>query len=130
MLIVNAEGSILGRLSTEVAKLLIKGEEVIVINADKAMIVGHKTSIINDYKRKLELKDKVNPEHSPYFSRRPDLIVKRSIKGMLPKHAMGRIAYKRLKVYIRGRIVSSKRKRGRVSIAIWGSAIVNRWLGR
>ncbi len=100
MLIIDGKDKLLGRLATQVAKLLLKGEEVAIINAEEIKISGHKEDLVAMYKQRLELKNKVNPEHSPYWSRRPDLLVKRSIRGMLPKHAKGREAYKRLKVYI------------------------------
>src|SRR5208282_4640785 len=48
-----------------------------------------------------ELRDKANPEHSPFYSRRPDLFVKRIIRGMLPyKQPKGKTAFKLLKVYM------------------------------
>ena len=91
----------MGRLATHVAKLLLNGNSVILLNAEEAAMSGHVTGIVAEYKRKIELKDKANPDHSPYFSRRPDLFVKRIIRGMLPyKKARGKEAYKRLRVYI------------------------------
>ncbi len=99
--LVNGEGLVLGRLSSSVAKLLLQGNEVVVVNAEKIMITGHAPDIIAKFKRLIELKDKANPEHSPYFSRRPDLMVKRVVRGMLPyKKPKGKTAYGRLRVYM------------------------------
>jgi len=92
---------VLGRLATYVAKLLLEGNHVALINAEKLVISGEKEVIVEKYKEKLNWKDKANPEHSPYWSRRPDLLVKRIIRGMLPyKRKAGREAYKRLRVFI------------------------------
>lgn len=91
----------MGRVATHVAKLLLNGHSVILLNAEEAAMSGHVDDIVTEYKRKIELKDKANPDHSPYFSRRPDLFVKRIVRGMLPfKKARGKEAYKRLRVYI------------------------------
>ncbi|MGB9703278.1 MAG: 50S ribosomal protein L13 [Candidatus Micrarchaeia archaeon] len=99
--LIDGNGYVLGRLATYVAKLLLEGNEVVIINAEKLAISGRKENIVAKYKQKLEWKDKANPEHSPYWSRRPDLLVKRIIRGMLPyKRKSGREAYKRLRVFI------------------------------
>ncbi|MGC8676399.1 MAG: 50S ribosomal protein L13 [Candidatus Micrarchaeia archaeon] len=99
-LVIDCDSKILGRLASKVAKLLLSGESVVMVNAGKAVISGHADAIAASYKEKIELKDKANPEHSPYFSRRPDLFVKRVIRGMLPyKKAKGRQAFKRLRVF-------------------------------
>ncbi len=99
--IINAEGAILGRAASKIAKMLLNGENVVVLNAEKMLISGHEKNLVENYKQRIELKDKANPEHSPYWSRKPDLFVKRVIRGMLPyKKAKGKKAYKLLKVYI------------------------------
>jgi large subunit ribosomal protein L13 len=99
--LVDANGAVLGRLSSGVAKLLLKGNEVLVINAEKARMTGHLDDMLAKYKQRIEFKDKANPEHSPYYSRRPDLFVKRIIRGMLPyKRPKGKLAYKKLRVYM------------------------------
>lgn len=99
--IIDCDSRILGRLATHTASLLLKGNKVALVNAEKAAISGHLPQIIANYKRKVELIDKANPEHSPYWSRRPDFFVKRIVRGMLPwKKAKGKEAYKRLRVFI------------------------------
>jgi large subunit ribosomal protein L13 len=100
-MIVDADGNPIGRLGTFVAKKVLSGENVIVINAEKAIISGNKQNIIKKYLVRRSLKQKANPEHSPKWPRRPDLLVKRIIRGMLPyDKAKGRSAYKKLRVYI------------------------------
>ncbi|MGB9732487.1 MAG: 50S ribosomal protein L13 [Candidatus Micrarchaeia archaeon] len=99
--IINVEGAILGRAASKIAKMLLNGDTVVVLNAEKMLISGHEKDIVENYKQRIELKDKANPEHSPYWSRRPDLLVKRVIRGMLPyKKAKGKKAYRLLKVYM------------------------------
>lgn len=100
-MVIDGEGRILGRMSSYAAKQLLNGSNVTIVNAEKIMISGHLRDIVEKYKRKVELKDKANPEHSPYVSRRPDLFVKRVVRGMLPyKRPKGKTAYKRLRVYM------------------------------
>jgi large subunit ribosomal protein L13 len=99
--VIDCDSQILGRLASHAAKLLMSGASVTLVNAEKAAISGHASNIVANYKQKLEFVDKANPEHSPYWSRRPDLLVKRVVRGMLPwKKARGREAFRRLRVYI------------------------------
>jgi large subunit ribosomal protein L13 len=99
--VINGEGKILGRLASSTAKILLNGESVTVVNAEKILISGHVRDMFSKYKQRVEFKDKANPEHSPYYSRRPDLFVKRVVRGMLPyKKPRGKAAYKRLLVYM------------------------------
>ena len=97
----NADQEILGRLASIVAKQLLNGKKVAIINADKALLSGSKKGIIEKYRTRLNLVEKANPAHSPYWSRRPDLLVKRIVRGMLPyRKPSGKEAFKRLFVFI------------------------------
>ena len=97
-MIIDAEGLILGRLSSVVAKRLLEGEEIIIINAEKAVVSGSKVAVLNDYK---QMRNKGSKEKGPYYPRMPDQILKRTVRGMLPfKRLRGREAYARLRVYI------------------------------
>ncbi len=99
--VIDCDSQILGRLASKTAKLLLNGSSVVLVNAEKAAISGHGDDIVSEYKQKIEWKDKANPDHSPYWSRRPDLLVKRTVRGMLPyDKARGRDAFKRLRVYV------------------------------
>lgn len=101
MNIIDAENVVLGRMSTKVAKMLLQGKEVSVVNAEKAIMSGEPSMVAEKYKRRRLQKDKANPEHSPNWPRRPDMLVKRIIRGMLPyKYPRGRAAFKRLRVYM------------------------------
>jgi large subunit ribosomal protein L13 len=99
--IFDAENKILGRLSSVVAKRLLLGKKIAIINADKAVISGNRNFIVEKYKTRLNLMEKENPEHSPYWPRRPDMLVKRIIRGMLPYNKPhGKTAYRNLRVFM------------------------------
>ena len=98
---VDASNQIAGRLSSKVAKLLLSGKRVIVVNAEKSLISGSRTSVINQWKERLELSSRVNPIYGPIHPRRPDNILRRMVRGMVPrKKPKGASAMKRLRVYI------------------------------
>jgi len=109
--VIDAEGLVLGRLATEVARILRgkhkpiytphldTGDHVIVVNAEKIRLTGRKEENKRYFSHSLypggvkwksvrELKEK-----------HPDRVVKKAIKGMLPKNRLGRALIKKLKVY-------------------------------
>ena len=89
---------ILGRLSSEVAQLLLAGEEVRIVNAEKVIVTGKREQVLNRYKEKRE---HGTARKGPYFPRMPDRLVKRTVRGMLPyEQAKGRNAWRRLKCYM------------------------------
>ncbi|MCL4364723.1 MAG: 50S ribosomal protein L13 [Candidatus Marsarchaeota archaeon] len=99
--VIDGSNKVLGRVASQVAKMLLTNNRVSVVNAESMIMTGHEKSLMEKYKRLIELKDKANPEHSPYWPRRSDLFVKRVIRGMLPyKKPKGKSAFKNLKVYI------------------------------
>ena len=99
--VIDAEGAILGRLSSKVAKRLLIGESVDVVNVEKIIISGKPESVIAQYKEKLGIRSKYNPLRGPFHYRRPDRFVRRTIRGMLPyKKPRGKEAYHRLRCYI------------------------------
>ena len=83
-MIVNAEGLVAGRLASKVAKAAINGEEVIVINAEKVVLVGKKTAIMPKFQQRVEASVKSNPHYGPKYDRIPSKMLRRMIKGMLP----------------------------------------------
>ena len=98
---VDATDQIAGRLSSKVAKLILSGKRVVVVNAEKALISGSRVSVVNQWKERLELTSHVNPIYGPIHPRRPDNILRRMVRGMVPrKKAKGPTAMKRLRVYI------------------------------
>jgi large subunit ribosomal protein L13 len=96
--LVNAEGQIVGRLCSKVAKLLLNGEEVIILNAEKAVFSGKKKSKIAEAHLFLEVGA---PARGPFHYRRPDRFLRKTVRGMLPfKQPKGKAAYKRLKAFM------------------------------
>lgn len=96
--VIDAEGHILGRLSSYIAKRLLDGEKIVVVNAEKAIITGSPENVFARYKEKY---DRGSKEKGPYFPRHPEKIFKRTVRGMLPwKTRRGRDAYKRLRVFM------------------------------
>jgi large subunit ribosomal protein L13 len=100
-MIINADNLVLGRMATQVAKKLMKGEQVTIINAEKAVITGKKTHVVQKFKKRTELGAKGNPHRGPKFPKMPDRIIRYAIRGMLPwKSKRGKQAFKKLRVYI------------------------------
>jgi len=99
--IIDATNAILGRFSSIIAKRLLEGEKIMVINAEKAVISGKRNQVLAQYKDRTNLRTATAPWKGPFHYKRPDRIIKRTVRGMLPfKTARGREAYKRLRVYI------------------------------
>lgn len=96
--IINADRLIIGRMASIIAKRLLNGEEITIVNAEKAVLSGKWKSKVMEAKEFLEMG---YPRRGPFHYRRPDKIVKRTVRGMLPfKQPKGKRAYKRLKVFI------------------------------
>ncbi|UCD12970.1 MAG: 50S ribosomal protein L13 [Thermoplasmatales archaeon] len=96
--VIDADGAILGRMCTAVAKRLLNEEIIAVVNSEKAIISGKKSSIKNRYKHKRKLG---TYRKGPFFPRMPDRLVKRTVRGMIPYQTPhGRAAFKKLKCYI------------------------------
>jgi large subunit ribosomal protein L13 len=96
--LVNAEGLIVGRMCSKVAKRLLNGEEVIILNAEKAVFSGKRKSKILEAHIFLEVGA---PRRGPFHYRRPDKYLRKVVRGMVPfKQPKGKNAYKRLKVFM------------------------------
>ncbi|MEM3579472.1 MAG: 50S ribosomal protein L13 [Candidatus Bathyarchaeia archaeon] len=96
--IINAEGLILGRMASIIAKRLLKGEKIAIVNAEKTVISGKKKSRATEAKEFLEVG---HPGKGPLHYRRPDRILRKTVRGMLPyKQSKGKQAFKRLRVFI------------------------------
>ena len=83
-MIVDGKGMISGRLATKVAKLIIKGESVTVVNAEDIVMTGNKVNIMENFKMRVDARVLSNPHYGPKYSRIPSKIFRRSVKGMLP----------------------------------------------
>jgi len=96
--LINAEGLIVGRMASQVAKKLLNGEKVIIVNAEKAVISGKKKSKVAEAKEFLEVGA---PMRGPFHYRRPDRILRKTVRGMLPfKQPKGKTAFRKLRVFM------------------------------
>ncbi len=101
MAVINADGLVLGRLCSHVAKRLRNGEELIVVNAERAIVSGNRPQLLEMYSHRRHRASSQYKAKGPKYPRTPDRILKRSVRGMLEyKKPSGRAAYKRLRVYI------------------------------
>ena len=97
--LVDAQGLTLGRMASEVAKVLRgknkpeftphvdTGDYVVIVNAEKVKVTGKK------------LKQKIYYNHSDMMQKKPERVVELAVKGMLPKGPLGREMIKKLHVY-------------------------------
>lgn len=109
--IVDADGKTLGRLATEIARRLRgkhkaeytphvdTGDYIVVVNAEKVRVTGNKA------------KDKMYYSHTGFIggiksisfekliAKKPEQVIERAVKGMLPKNPLGRAMFRKLKVY-------------------------------
>ncbi len=100
IIVYDADGAVVGRLAAVVAHAALAGNEIRVVNAEKAVFSGNTEEITRKYFRRRLQQDKSNPEHSAHWPRRPDLFFKRLVRGMLPWHtARGAAAFKRIIVF-------------------------------
>ncbi len=96
--IINGQDLLLGRLASLVAQRTLRGESIAIVNAELAVISGSRARVLNAYGRK---RSRGSREGGPFFPRRPDQILKRTIRGMLPyKRQRGAEALKRVKCYV------------------------------
>ncbi|MEM0139055.1 MAG: 50S ribosomal protein L13 [Ferroplasma sp.] len=97
MIYIDAENHIYGRLSTYVAKQLLNGEDVVIVNASKVAITGTRKFILEKFNHRRNIG---SVRKGPYYPRTPEQILRRSISNMLPiKKTKGLDALKKCKVY-------------------------------
>ena len=95
--VVDARDCILGRVASQVAQRALDGERVAVINAEDAVITGSEEDVMSTYEKRAEL----GSDSGPYYPKRPDMIFKRTIRGMVPyKEDRGREAFENVRVYV------------------------------
>lgn len=109
--VVDAEGMVLGRLSTEVARLLRgkhkpmftphmdTGDHVIVINADKVVLTSSKAETKLVYRHSGYPGGLKSTTYADMLRTKPAEAVRRTIRGMIPKNRLGRQMLTKLKVY-------------------------------
>ena len=109
--VVDAEGLVLGRLSTEVARILRgkhkpifaphvdTGDHVIVVNSAKLVMTANKGEQKMAYRHSGYPGSLRSTSYADLLSKKPEELVRRAIRGMLPKGTLGRQMLGKLKVY-------------------------------
>lgn len=112
--VVDAEGQTLGRLATSVATVLRGkhkptyspavdcGDFVIVINADKVAVTGKRLEQKRYYRHSLYIGGLKEISLRDQLQQHPERVIESAVRGMLPKNALGRKMFKKLKVYAGG----------------------------
>jgi len=107
----NADGKILGRLATEIASILRGknkvifdqsqdlGDYVIVINAEKVKVTGKKQEQ-KLYRHHTNYPGSLKEiKYEEMLQKKPEMIIEKAVKGMLPRNKLSRSMIKKLKVY-------------------------------
>lgn len=109
--VVDAEGLTLGRMSTEVARILRgkhkamytphldTGDHVIIVNAEKVVLTANKAEAKQVYHHTGYPGGIRSTTYATLLAEKPEEAVRRTIRGMLPKNRLGRQMLKKLKVY-------------------------------
>ncbi|MBK7217860.1 MAG: 50S ribosomal protein L13 [Candidatus Promineofilum sp.] len=112
--VVDAEGQTLGRLASSVATILRGkhkpiynpsvdcGDFVIVINADKVAVTGKRLEQKRYYRHSLYIGGLKEITLRDQLQQHPERVIESAVRGMLPKNALGRKMFKKLKVYAGG----------------------------
>lgn len=98
--VINGDGLLLGRLASIVAQRSLAGEEIAIVNVEKVVISGSRARVLGNYKHKRE-RGASGSHWGPFVPRRPDHLMKRTIRGMLPyKRPRGVAAMKAIRCYV------------------------------
>ncbi|MEM4282275.1 MAG: 50S ribosomal protein L13 [Candidatus Woesearchaeota archaeon] len=96
---IDAANAIAGRVASYAAKQALLGNTIRIVNCEKAILSGSRRWHINRYNRLINVVGQ--PQYGPFISRMPDRLLRRIIRGMLPrKKARGRAALKRIRCFI------------------------------
>jgi large subunit ribosomal protein L13 len=96
--VIDADGLILGRMASIVAKRLLEGERIDIVNSESVVVSGKRLMILKERKKFLEVG---GAWRGPLHYRKPNTIVRRTIRGMLPhRKPRGKEAFGRLRVHI------------------------------
>ncbi len=99
-IIVDGSGAVFGRLASSVSKELLKGNFVEVINCEKIIVSGDKKVFVEKVRAKRDM-GRGSSLKGPKYIRVADRLVKRMIRGMLPRDtARGREAFNRLRCHV------------------------------
>jgi large subunit ribosomal protein L13 len=109
--LIDAEGQTLGRLATEIARLLRgknkpqytphvdTGDFVVVVNAEKVAVTGKKAEQKVYYRRTGRPGGLRETSYEVMLERKPTEILRKAVKGMMPRTRLGRQQFRKLKIY-------------------------------
>lgn len=109
--VVDAAGKTLGRLATEVARRLKgkhkaeytphvdTGDYIVVINAEQVTVTGNKAEDKKYYRHSGYPGGIKETNFNKLQAEKPEMIIEKAVKGMLPKNPLGRDMFRKLKVY-------------------------------
>ncbi|MGI0151877.1 MAG: 50S ribosomal protein L13, partial [Thermoplasmata archaeon] len=96
--VVDASGLVLGRAASLIAKRLLQGEHIVVVNADRSVVVGERSMVLETYRAN---RARGSKRTGPHYPRYPDRIFRRAVRGMLPHlKTRGKLALDRLEVHM------------------------------
>ncbi len=96
--VVDATGLVLGRAASLIAKRLLNGERIVVVNAEQSVVTGDRAMVLETYRAH---RARGSKRTGPHFPRYPDRIFRRTVRGMLPHlKTRGQEALDRLQVHI------------------------------
>lgn len=94
----DARGLVLGRAASLIAKRLLNGETIVVVNAEQSIVTGGRQAVISQY---TAARARGSVRSGPHYPRHPDRIFRRTVRGMLPHlKTRGKVAFDRLEVFI------------------------------
>lgn len=109
--LVDAEGKVLGRLATEIARILRgkhkpvyathmdMGDFVVVVNADKVQLTGNKAEKKTYFRHSGFMGGERHIPFQEMLEKHPERVIELAVKGMMPKNNLGRLMRKKLRVY-------------------------------
>ena len=96
--VVDASGLVVGRAASLIAKRLLNGETIVVVNAEKSVVTGNRSMVIREF---TAARAQGSVRSGPHYPRFPDRIFRRTVRGMLPHlKTRGKVAFSRLHVFI------------------------------
>lgn len=109
--LVDAEGKVLGRLATEIARILRgkhkpvyathmdMGDFVVVVNAEKVQLTGNKAEKKTYFRHSGFMGGERHIPFQEMLEKHPERVIELAVKGMMPKNNLGRLMRKKLRVY-------------------------------
>ncbi|MEM2637702.1 MAG: 50S ribosomal protein L13 [Candidatus Korarchaeota archaeon] len=98
--VIDATNKCVGRLAAYIAKQLLAGVKVYVINVEKSMFLGGERTV-EKFREKMKIRSYIHPNNTPRHPTTPIEIFRRVVRGMLPiRKPKGIAAYRRLRIFV------------------------------